>query len=447
MASSLGTVLVVDDDEAVRMPMVAQLGQAKVEALEATDGVKALEVLASHPVDVVVTDLRMPGMDGMQLLERIARDWPEVPVIMITAHGTVEAAVEAMKKGAADFLLKNGDRDELFFVVRKALEKARRSTQATAPVSQGGLWGDSPAMAEVRATLAKVAPQTATVLLRGENGTGKEVAARWVHQQSPRKAGPFVPIHCAALPDTLIESELFGYEKGAFTGAVARKPGRVELANGGTLFLDEIGDVPKQTQVKLLRLIQEKKIERLGGTGQPIDVDVRIIAATHRPLEEMVKQGEFREDLFFRLSVVPVVMPPLRDRAGDVAVLAQRFAETLGKANNRPGFRLGPEALALLAAQKWPGNVRELQNFVERLVVMAETDAVGAADVQRELGRGNLGQAAAPVGSDLESRRAQVEKEALVEALQRSNNNRTLAARILGVSRRTLYNMLAAHGL
>jgi len=295
--------------------------------------------------------------------------------------------------------------------------------------------------------LSRVAPQTATVLLRGENGTGKEVAARWVHELSPRKAGPFVAIHCAALPDTLLESELFGYEKGAFTGANGRKAGRVELADKGTLFLDEIGDVPMLTQVKLLRLIQEREFERLGG-GPPVKIDVRIIAATHRPLEDMVRENKFREDLYFRLNVVPIVMPPLRDRGGDVAALAQRFATAMGKANSRPGFRLGASALATLTAQRWPGNVRELQNFVERLAVLAPNDEVSGEDVERELARGSLSTAAPEVAtSDLGTRRALAEKDALIEALKRSNNNRTLAARILGISRRTLYNKLAELGI
>lgn len=294
-----GTVLLVDDDPAVAKVLGALLTQAGLTTHAARDGQEALALLASKPVDVVVSDVRMPGMDGLQVLAEVARGWPDVPVILLTAHGTVPLAVEAMKAGAADFVLKPFDREEILFTVRKALlraqgEEARQQVRPT-----GGFIGRSRAMADVQAVLAKAAAGTATVLLRGESGTGKELAAKAVHDASPRRDGPFVKLHCAALPDTLLESELFGYEKGAFTGAATRKPGRVELAHGGTLFLDEVGDISPAVQVKLLRVIQERELERLGGT-QTVKVDVRFVAATHQPLEERVKEGRFREDLFYR---------------------------------------------------------------------------------------------------------------------------------------------------
>jgi two-component system response regulator AtoC len=283
------------------------------------------------------------------------------------------------------------------------------------------------------------------VLLRGESGTGKELAARALHQRGRRRAGPFVKVHCAALPDALLESELFGYEKGAFTGAASRKPGRVELAEGGTLFLDEIGDVTSAVQVKLLRLLQDRAYERLGGTST-LRADVRFVTATHRNLEEMVKAGQFREDLFYRLNVVPIWLPPLRDRPGDVARLARHFCAAIAASSGRQGVELAPEAVDRLAALRWPGNVRQLQNFIERLIVLSDGPTLSLADVERELCR-EQGPAAEPArasqGLSLESRRQDAERDALRDALARAGGNRTMAARLLGISRRTLYSKLA----
>jgi two-component system response regulator AtoC len=304
-------------------------------------------------------------------------------------------------------------------------------------------------MRECQSLVTRAAAGTATVLLRGESGTGKEVAARSIHEQSPRRKGPFVRVHCAALPDALLESELFGYEKGAFTGAVQRKPGRVELSQGGTLFLDEIGDTTLSVQVKLLRLLQEKEYERLGGV-ETLKADVRFVAATNRDLEAMIKAGTFREDLFYRLSVVPIGLPPLRDRPEDIAPLAKRFCAELGAANGRPGAALDQGAIAVLEAQSWPGNVRQLQNFIERLVVLAEGDALGEGEVERELARklpGSAPVAKSESGTEsgsrlLEDSRRDAERAALQTALAQAKGNRTLAARLLGISRRTLYNKL-----
>ncbi len=305
-------------------------------------------------------------------------------------------------------------------------------------------------MQEVLEQLRRVAPGTSTVLLRGESGVGKEVAARALHQLGPRRDKPFVAVHCAALPETLLESELFGYEKGAFTGAASRKPGRVELAAGGTLFFDEIGEIPPAIQVKLLRLLQERTYERLGG-AETHHTDARFVAATHGPLEELVKQGRFREDLFYRLNVVPIFIPPLRERREEIPDLARHFCAQDGATNAKPGIALDPSALKLLSAQAWPGNVRELQNFVERLVLFSDGPLIGETDVRRELGR-RMGlpspatHAGEPSGT-LESQRRQVEREAVVAALHEAKGNRSAAARLLGISRRTFYNKLEEHGL
>ncbi|GAB4201002.1 MAG: sigma-54 dependent transcriptional regulator [Sandaracinaceae bacterium] len=451
---SRARVLVVDDDRAVGAVLSALLTQAGHATRFVSSGPEALAALASGGVDVVISDVRMPGMDGLELLAEVQRKHRDVAVILLTAHGTISLAVEAMKAGAADFLTKPFDRDEVLFTVAKALrgaerEAARPPEPNLAPSGDGPVVGSSEAMKEAMRRLEKAAPTMATVLLRGESGTGKEVAARELHRLSPRKKGPFVAVHCGALPDDLLESELFGYEKGAFTGATNRKPGRVELANGGTLFLDEIGDVTPAVQVKLLRLLQEREYQRLGATSSE-KADVRFVAATHRNLEQMVKEGTFREDLFYRLNVVPIVMPALRDRREDIPALASRFVVRLGEANGRPRARLDDEAMRALVDADWPGNVRELQNFLERVVVFAEGDVISRADVERELASRPGMAAAAPPGNrpgatdadTLEAQRTSAERAAVREALAKAKGNRTLAARLLGVSRRTLYNKL-----
>jgi two-component system response regulator AtoC len=439
-------VLVVDDDAGMSKVLGALLSQDGMEPRYASSGGAALAAIEAEPVDLVVTDLRMPGMDGMALLAELSRLWPELPVVMLTAHGTVPLAVLAMKAGATDFVLKPFDREELLFVVKKALAAAARDADL-APrqgASTSDLLGDSEAMQKVHALVRRAAPGTSTVLVLGESGTGKELVARAIHEGSPRKNGAFVKLNCGALPDNLLESELFGYEKGAFTGAAARKPGRVELAHEGTLFLDEIGDVTPQLQVKLLRVLQERELERLGGTVT-IKVDVRFVAATHQNLQELVAAGKFREDLFYRLNVVPIHLPPLRARAEDIAPLARHFAAVLGKASGRR-VSLDEAALSRLAREAWPGNVRELQNFIERVVVLSDGPVVGLADVEREL-RPAAGDVAAPASMNLEEARRGTEKAAIKNALARAAGNRTVAARILGLSRRGLYYKLEEHKL
>ncbi|HET9929717.1 MAG TPA: sigma-54 dependent transcriptional regulator, partial [Polyangiaceae bacterium] len=380
-------VLVVDDDAAVRQVLAALLTQAGFEVLRAGSGDEALRVLERQPVDVIVSDVRMPGLDGMALLARVRREWPEIPVILLTAHASVTLAVEAMKAGAHDFVEKPFEREGVLFVVRKAL-RATSAGRDAPPRNESSvdLLGVTEALDEVRERIRRAAASNATVLIRGETGTGKELVARSIHTQSARRGGPFVALNCAAVPENLLESELFGYEKGAFTGAASRKPGRVELSEGGTLFLDEVGDVPLSTQVKLLRVLQERAIERLGGTAS-VKVDVRFLAATHRNLEDLMAQGKFREDFFYRLNVIPIEVPPLRERSRDIEALARHFCQIASRANNKTLAELEPGVSQLLASQPWPGNVRQLENFVERLVVLSDGPTITLADAQRELAR------------------------------------------------------------
>jgi DNA-binding NtrC family response regulator len=447
------TVLVVDDDDALGMVLTGHLAQAGYEALHVQSGQAALDAVAQRAVDVVLTDLRMPGMDGLQLLRELGRRAPEVPVVMISAHGTVAVAVEAMKAGAKEFLTKPFDRDEVLFTVEKALAERSTAQPPPRPLAEGtSIVAASPSMRACLEDVRRAAQTVATVLLRGESGTGKEVSARAIHALSSRRDGPFVAVNLAAFPETLLESEIFGYEKGAFNGAAQRKPGRVDLAAGGTLFLDEIGDVPLSIQVKLLRLLQQKEYQRLGGTKTE-KADCRFVAATHRDLEKMVKEGTFREDLFYRLSVIPIWLPALRDRPEDVRPLAEHFAAIAGRENGRPGLSLSPEALARLTAHAWPGNVRELENLVERLVVFTDGSTIGLADVERELRRGGPSSQSAPetprtpTAASLPKQRVEAEKAAIVDALARAGGNRALGARLLGISRRTLYNKLSEYGI
>jgi two-component system response regulator AtoC len=441
-------VLLVDDDAAITTVLASLLMQEGLSTLTASSGAEALTLLEKHPVEVVITDVRMPGMDGMALLRQIVRGWPDVPVLMLSAHGTVALAVDAMKLGAADFLTKPFDRDEILFVVKKALAAAGRAAPALPHEAPFSPLSASPAMAEVKHTVRRSATSSATVLILGESGVGKEVVARSIHEASARRDKPFIKINCAAFPETLLESELFGYEKGAFTGAQQRKPGRIELAHGGTLLLDEIGDVPLTTQVKLLRVIQAKEVERLGGT-QPTKVDVRFLAATHRDLQQMVADGTFRQDLFYRLDVIRLLVPPLRERQEDIALLAKHFVATAAENNGRAGVYLEEDALGLLLAQGWPGNVRQLENFMERLVVLSEGPGIAQSDVERELTRDaqrvtSSRTPSLPVGEPrLERQRKDAERKAITEALQHAGGNRSLAARLLGISRRTLYTKLS----
>ena len=451
-ATATATVLVVDDDPAVGKVLGALLRQDGLEAEHLGSAAEALAALEARPFEVVVTDVRMPGMDGLQLLERIKRRWPDLPVVVLTAFGTLEQGVEAMKTGAADFITKPFDREQILAVIRKALQAGSCFAEAAPrpPAQQEGILGQSTAMRGVFRMIERAAATDATVLIRGESGTGKELVVQAIHRQSARRDQPLIKVHCAALPATLLEAELFGHEKGAFTGATTRKPGRVELAEGGTLFLDEVGDIEPAVQVKLLRLLQEREFERLGGT-QTHKANVRFVAATHQDLEAMLVRGAFREDLYYRLAVIPVALPPLRERGADVALLARHFCGQVSAAMGRP-VTLTEEGIALLEEQPWPGNVRQLQNLVERLVVLCDAAVISADEVAAELPaavtrRGLPREAADPGAQTLDELVQQTIRQALVTTLERCKNNRSQAARVLGISRRTLYNKLREHGL
>jgi two-component system response regulator AtoC len=439
-------VLVVDDEPGMLKVLSGFLAQEKIPHATASRGEEALRVLHAEDVGVIVTDLKMPDMDGLQLLERSLAIDPSLQVILITAHGTAEVGQRAWQMGAAGYVRKPFDRDEILFEVRRALDKLQAAGEVAE--STGDMVGGSAAIKEVLALVARVAPTSSTVLIRGESGTGKELVARAVHDQSKRKGKPFIKVICAALPETLIESELFGYEKGAFTGAAAAKPGRFELAEGGTIFLDEIGDLTPATQVKLLRVLQDRQFERLGGT-QTLRADVRVLAATHRDLEALVREGKFREDLFYRINVVPVRVPALRERREDIAPLAEHMIQRFRKEHGKPSVKLDAAAVEALRAYDWPGNVRELQNVIERLVVLNQSGLILEREVADCLGRRPAAAAGggAPPAVALGDSVAEAEKAAIESALRASGGNRTHAAKALGVSRRTLHNKLREYGI
>jgi two-component system response regulator FlrC len=438
------SVLVVDDEEGVRTFLADALADAGHAVSQAADAEAARALLARLSFHLVLTDLRMPGTDGMELLREIRREHPEVEVIVLTAHGSIESAVAAMREGAFDYLQKPVSSPAVLRIaVSRALERHR--LRALRDIADSG--GDPPlgygsaAMKTVEQALRKVAPTDASVLLLGESGTGKEVAARTIHRWSARAAGPFVAVNCAALSVSLLESELFGHEKGAFTSAHARQRGRLELADGGTFFLDEVGELGPELQAKLLRVLQEKRFERVGGR-QTVQADVRWIAATNRNLGDMVRTGGFREDLYHRLSVFPVRLPALRERREDIAPLADRLLAGVAASLGRPTLRLRADARAALSAAAWPGNVRELANVLERSAILAESDEIAADDLAllAALGEITPGPTAQPATM------SELERDAIQRALAETGGNRRLAAARLGIGLRTLYEKLKRYG-
>jgi two-component system response regulator HydG len=441
------TVLVADDDPGLRESLERTLTRDGYRVLLVPDGRAALDRLQAGGVDLVLTDLRMPGLSGLELLRAVKAIAPDVDVILLTAFGTIEEAVKAMKEGAYDFLTKPFQRAQLQRVIRQALERRELIQQnralqqrLDALLRQGAAVGASPAFRRMMTLVEQVADSSATILIQGESGTGKELVARTIHERSARRTGPFVAVNCAALPEALLESELFGYEKGAFTGAAGRKEGRFELADGGTLFLDEVADLSLVTQPKILRVLQEGEFERLGGT-RPIRVDVRIVAATNQDLAQLVRDKRFREDLYYRLKVITIVVPPLRERREDIRVLAEHFLRLYAAKNNRRLEGFTDEALRRLEGYSWPGNVRELENVVERGVVLARGSQIDLADLPEEIaGAAPLpeGTLSVRIGTPL----AEVEKRLLEATLRATKGNKTLTARLLGIDVRTVARKL-----
>ena len=441
------TLLVADDDPGLRESLERTLTREGYRVVLATDGRAALERVQAGGVDLIVTDLRMPGLTGLELLRAAKAIMPDVDVILLTAFGTVEEAVKAMKDGAYDFLTKPFRREQLIKLVDKALERRDLIEQNKALKKQledirakGQMIGSSPAYRRMLSLVEQVADSSATILIQGESGAGKELVARAIHERSGRRAGPFVAVNCAALPETLLESELFGYEKGAFTGAAGRKEGRFELANGGTLFLDEVADLSLVTQPKILRMLQEGEFERLGGT-RTIQVDVRIVAATNQDLAEMVKEKRFREDLYYRLNVITVRVPPLRERHEDIRLLAQHYLRVYAAKNNRKLEGFSNEALERLESYAWPGNVRELENLIERMVLLARKDRIEAEDLPEEI----AGVKRPPRDAILElvgTPLAEIEQRLLDETLRITGGNKTQAAKLLGIDVRTVARKL-----
>jgi len=441
------TLLVADDDPGLRESLERTLTREGYRVVLASDGRAALERVQAGGVDLIVTDLRMPGLTGLELLRAAKAIMPDVDVILLTAFGTVEEAVKAMKDGAYDFLTKPFRREQLIKLVDKALERRDLIEQNRALKKQlddirakGQMIGASPSFRRMLTLVEQIADSSATILIQGESGTGKELVARTIHERSARRNGPFVAVNCAALPETLLESELFGYEKGAFTGAAGRKEGRFELANGGTLFLDEVADLSLITQPKILRVLQEGEFERLGGT-RSLQVDVRIVAATNQDLSEMVKEKRFREDLYYRLNVITVRVPPLRERHEDIRVLAQHYLRVYAAKNGRKLEGFSNEALERLESYAWPGNVRELENLIERTVLLARKDRIDAEDLPEEV----AGVKRPPRDAILElvgTPLADIEQRLLDETLRITGGNKTQAAKLLGIDVRTVARKL-----
>ena len=445
-------VLVVDDEPSIRKVLSAHLGREGYEIETAQDGGEAIEALSQRHFHAVVTDLQMPGIDGLALLAWVGEHQPGLPVIIITAFGTVGSAVEAIKLGAHDYVTKPFDRDELKLIIQKAVQtEEAESRRLSAEGRYGDIIGGVGSMQRVFGLIDKVAASPTSVLITGESGTGKELVARALHERSDRAEGPFITVNCGAIPENLFESELFGHEKGAFTGAVARKPGRFELADGGTLFLDEVGELPQDLQVKLLRVLQERRFERVGGV-ESISVDVRLVAATNQDLAAAAASGAFRTDLYYRLNVIPIELPPLRDRVEDIPLLVEHFLERFNRRLGRQITGVTEAALRALAQWTWPGNIRELENLMERTVLLCEGELIDVADLP---GLRAPGPGAAPSG-DLDAmplkdyvrvHTAKLERARIVKALEADDGNVTRAARRLGISRKSLQTKMKDYGL
>jgi two-component system NtrC family response regulator len=442
-------ILVVDDEPAQRELVAGFLAKRGFEVIQAASGPAALARFGQEPFDLVLTDQKMPEMSGLEVLERVRAMTPETAVIVMTAYGTIETAVGAIKAGAADYLTKPLNLDELLHRIHQVRERQRLLSEnrelrlALAGRHRvEGIIGESGPMQEALSLVRRVAPSDATVLIRGESGTGKELIARAIHHASPRAEGPLVKVNCAALAEGLLEAELFGHEKGAFTGAVATRKGRFELADGGSLFLDEIGDLPAHLQVKLLRVLQEREFERVG-SSRPIAVNVRLLAATHRNLEGLMREGRFRDDLYYRINVVTIALPPLRERREDLPLLIDHFVSTFARKNAKSIQGLTRAARETLLRYDYPGNVRELENLIERAVVLTRDDVIGASDLPLTLHDA----APEPAGSGLDAAVEGLERRMIREALVRAGGVQTRAADLLAISERVLRYKLKKYGL
>jgi two-component system NtrC family response regulator len=452
------TILIVDDEKNYLLVLSAVLEEEGYEVLTALSGPEALETQKSSDVDLVLTDMKMPGMDGIELLERIKVYDPDLPVIMMTAHGTVDKAVEAMQKGAYSYILKPFENERLILYVEKAIsvyrvikENRRLRNAVESQYQFGNIIGKSKAMRDVFETIQKVAPSSATVLIEGESGTGKELVAKSIHFNSPRRDNPFVAVNCSALAESLLESELFGHERGAFTGAVSSKKGRFELAHGGTLFLDEIGELSANLQVKLLRVLQEKTIERVGGV-RSVAVDIRVIAATNKNLYLEMRAGRFREDLFYRLNVVHIAIPPLKDRREDLHLLVNHFLQKYAaeRKSSVPVRGIGQDVDRLFDEYSWPGNVRELENVIERAMILCPNEIITGNDLPRGF-RSSLDNAlhleGIPAGAQLYETLEMVERAMIQRAMKMADNVQSHAAAILGIGKSGLNQKIKKYSL
>lgn len=451
-------ILVADDEVSLRTVLSAILRREGFRVSSVKNGQEALELLRTSFAhdsddffDLLIADINMPEMDGMELLDHVSKEFTQLPVIMLTAHGTVDFAVSALKKGAIDFLTKPYEREEITLVVRKAIAQKGSQSRAKETLTHASLSlfvGESRAMQQVKETIAKVADSPTTVLITGESGTGKELVAHALHHASQRREAPFIRINCAAIPDGLIEAELFGYEKGAFAGASTSKPGRFELANEGTLFLDEIGELPFEMQAKLLRVLQDGVIERVGGV-KSIKVDVRLVAATHHNLCDAIRRGEFREDLFYRLNVVPIHLPPLRERLLDIPLLVTSFITKFNQKLGRNVQDFSPDAIALLKSYSWPGNVRELENIVERTILFSNKTIITSADLPPEIAASVDIAESGEVSMKEIVRQAtsNIERDLILKALNETRGNVTQAAQRLKISRKSLQMKMKDHAL
>lgn len=456
MTNNRPAILVADDEPNIRRVLAAVLEREGYRVITARDGGEALGLLVAQKVQVVITDLKMPGVDGLEVLKFVQQNQPGTPVIIITAHGTIDNAVQALKAGALDYITKPFEKDQLLAVIAKAVRTESLAREDFHPPD--GFWnvniiGQTPQMKEIYQIVERVADTPSTVMITGESGTGKELIAAALHRLSSRRDQPFIKINCAAIPRELMESELFGHERGAFTGAVAAKPGRFELADGGTLFLDEIAEIPVDMQVKLLRAIQDAEFERVGGL-QTVKVNVRLVVATNRELQKEVEAGRFREDLFYRLNVVPIHLPPLRERRQDIPLLVRHFIEKFRQKLSRPVNEISPEALELLVGYRWPGNIRELENVIERCVLFTNGSVIQAEDLPPEVrGRQPAGPPVVVKGGDVSMKdivkqaTVELERDLIQQALKQTGWNVTQAARQLKISRKSLQLKMKELGL